>query len=815
MNRLLLFLSVLLLIPLTSQAQTPEPYAVLSEENTVLTFYYDGKKAERSGLSVGPFEEKDIRWNGYGDVITKVIFDKSFKSYNGLTSTAYWFSWCCSLAEIVGQDNLNTQNVTDMSYMFENCNGLSALDLRHFNTQKVVDMSSMFSSCAALESLNLSSFNTENVTRMDGMFYECVNLATLDVSNFDTKNVVLMHGMFKGCERLTSLDVSHFDTRNVTDMGSLFCSCPLLTSLNLSLFDTSNVTDMSAMFDGCSGLKTLDLKNFDTRKVTNMDNMFVGCSSLESIALDNFNTENVEMVSYMFSGCAKLATLDVSNFNTAKVWSFNGMFEGCSSLTSLDVSGFDVSKATELSGMFSGCESLTELNVSNFDVAKVSNMTGMFSDCHSLVTIYGDDVWDCENSANMFYGCVALKGAIEYSPAHDKVDVTYANPTTGYFTSTGVKHLRPYAVLSDDNTVLTFYYDDHKMIRHGLTVEPFTDEWACSWSSRNSYIKSVVFDKTFGDYTGLTSTAYWFKDCNRLLSLKGIENLKTDNVTDMKQMFYGCHRIMNLDLSKFNTSKVANMNEMFANCNMLEKIYCNDIWVTTQSENMFMGCPRLAGNDGTQYNSEKVTVDYAKPEGGYFTRTLQAIDGKYWMTYYTTEPVVKVDESTKVFVGELNDAKNELTLREIESGFVAGSNGVILVSDIEAPMLSLYEFKGVMEVGDYSNNALRGSDDTIETSSVSSVDGTVYTLAVEKEPKELGFFKYKGEKLLAHKAYLAIPSSQDAIRMVFDDNGFTGIKDTQRDDAKKAERYFDLQGRPVANPTKGLYIVNGKKIVKK
>lgn len=122
-------------------------------------------------------------------------------------------------------------------------------------------------------------------------------------------------------------------------------------------------------------------------------------------------------------------------------------------------------------------------------------------------------------------------------------------------------------------------------------------------------------------------------------------------------------------------------------------------------------------------------------------------------------------------------------------------------------MLYLVEEKS--GTGDYSNNALSGTDNTIETG---SVDGTVYTLAVEKEPKELGFFKYKGEKLLAHKAYLAIPSSQDAIRMVFDDNGFTGIKETQCDADKKAERYFDLQGRPVANPTKGLYIVNGKNI---
>ena len=43
---------------------TAAPYAVLSEENTVLTFYYDDLKETRNGYNVGPFNKYDEPWGG-------------------------------------------------------------------------------------------------------------------------------------------------------------------------------------------------------------------------------------------------------------------------------------------------------------------------------------------------------------------------------------------------------------------------------------------------------------------------------------------------------------------------------------------------------------------------------------------------------------------------------------------------------------------------------------------------------------------------------------------------------------------------------
>lgn len=155
---------------------------------------------------------------------------------------------------------LITSQIVDMNCMFENCSGLTSLDLSNFDTSKVTDMSVMFWSCSKLTTLNVSKFNTGNVTDMGSMFRNCSELTTLDVSNFDTSNVTSMSAMFLDCSKLTSLDVSKFNTGNVTSMGGMFRNCSKLTTLDVSNFDTNNVTRMKYMFNNCP-LSKLTLGN--------------------------------------------------------------------------------------------------------------------------------------------------------------------------------------------------------------------------------------------------------------------------------------------------------------------------------------------------------------------------------------------------------------------------------------------------------------------------------------------------------------------------------------------------------------------------
>ena len=193
--------------------------------------------------------------------------------------------------------------------------------------------------------------------------------------------------------------------------------------------------------------------------------------------------------------------------------------------------------------------------------------------------------------------------------------------------STIMAQSEPYAVLSDNNTKLTFYYDDQKAARNGLDIYPFEPYVGATWYDQREQITNVVFDVSFANCKTITSTAQWFYGCTKLKTITGISNLNTDNVTDMRSMFQECSSLTNLDLSGFNTANVGIMKVMFFNSTNLETIYVGNEWSTasvTDGENMFSGCTNLVGGMGTKYDSNHTDHTYAHiDEGeanpGYFT----------------------------------------------------------------------------------------------------------------------------------------------------------------------------------------------------
>lgn len=106
-----------------------------------------------------------------------------------------------------------------------------------------------------------------------------------------------------------------------------------------------------------------------------------------------------------------------------------------------------------------------------------------------------------------------------------------------------------------------------------------------------------------------------------------------------------------------------------------------------------------------------------------------------------------------------------------------------------------------------SINELLVSDGSI------SSDGT-HHFALGKKGSVVGFVKVKnGVTIPKGKAYLYIatpPSARDFIG--FGEDDVTGI-DAVKQETKADNQYFNLAGQRVAQPTKGLYIVNGKKVI--
>ena len=174
-------------------------------------------------------ENNEPGWLTQKENIYKVVFDASFACARP-TSCYRWFYGCTNLTEIKGIENLNTEKVTNMGFMFYDCYALTSLDVSKFDTQNVEDMSNMFAYCIGLTSLDLSKFNTQNVENM--------------------------RNMFRRCKGLNSLDLSKFDTQNVTDMSYMFWNSSALTTIYVSdKFVTTKVSSGAKMFQGCENLK--------------------------------------------------------------------------------------------------------------------------------------------------------------------------------------------------------------------------------------------------------------------------------------------------------------------------------------------------------------------------------------------------------------------------------------------------------------------------------------------------------------------------------------------------------------------------------
>ena len=630
-------ISFLLATPQHAQAQTREAYVNESADGTTLTFYYDDLRATRTGKSWGIKETKKEStspawveiWNVPNRTTTRVVFDASFRDFRP-TTTAWWFLNYHALKRIEGLEYLNTQNVTDMSGMFDGCRALSSLDLSHFNTQNVTNMDRMFAGCRRLTSLDLSHFNTQNVTDMSNMFAGCSVLPSLDLSHFNTQNVTNMGGMFAGCSVLPSLDLSHFKTQNVTDMRAMFWGCRRLTSLDLSHFNTQNVTNMDRMFFECSGLTSLDLSHFNTKNVTDMRYMFSDCSGLTSLDLSHFNTQNVTDMSSMFSDCRTLTSIRCNtDWNCPQS---RNMFDGCWQLKgaeAYDEKQTDAKMANPETGYFTRSN---DGSVKAYVVQSTDKTTLTFYYDDQRATRAGKS-WGIKVTIKVGYNTFpAWAGTFEYvesTTTRVVFDASFRDfrPTTTarwFLNLRALKQIEGLEYLNTQNVT-----DMSSMFSRcsGLTsldlshfnTQNVTD---MSWMfSRCSGLTSL--DLSHFNTQNVTNMVRMFSDCSGLTSLD-LSNFNTQNVTNMGSMFSGCSDLTSLDLSHFNTQNVTDMREMFSYCSALTSIRCNTDWNCPQSRNMFAGCTQLKG--AVAYDIYKTDDIMANPETGYFTAKPTAVE---------------------------------------------------------------------------------------------------------------------------------------------------------------------------------------------
>ena len=414
--------------------------------------------------------------------------------------------------------------------------------------------------------------------------YNLKTSVTIDdyVADYESSNNTLTFKKVTS-NNIESLDLNHAVIVNKPTVGDM---CRLL--------GINSTAIKSVVFD----------KSFKTYAPTSLYGFFRGLTKLETIKdLKYLNTEQVTNMSYMFSDCSALTSLDLSNFNTAKVRDMSYMFYRCSALSSLDLSNFNTAIVSDMSLMFGSCSTLSSLDLSNFYTKEVRDMSYMFSRCSALTTIYASDKFvtsKVQSGISMFSACKNLKGTI-LNYKDSKTDHTYANcGTNGYFTP-----VFEYAEFDKGTGTLTFRRGLSKpKVAYALNLEASDP----GWLTHKDEIKEVVFDASFADARP-TSCYKWFWYCTNLATIEGIENLNTENVTNMGVMFCGCQKLSSLDLTNFNTGNVTNMTGMFGYCNGLTSLDLtsfNTANVTDMGE-MFVDCEGLTSLDLTSFNTANVT----------------------------------------------------------------------------------------------------------------------------------------------------------------------------------------------------------------
>jgi hypothetical protein len=234
--------------------------------------------------------------------------------------------------------------------------------------------------------------------------------------------------------------------------------------------------------------------------------------------------------------------------------------------------------------------------------------------------------------------------------------------------------------------------------------------------------------------------------------------------------------------------------------------------VTSIGDGAFRNCSALATVtlNSNPYIGEHAFDDIKAGATVTMNLTANAADGAYWTTFYNMNYRFKADANTQVFKAEQSGTK--LTMHEVTEKIVMGGTPVVLKTTGGNPVMTL-----TTEATDNDDhNSLSGVSDPAGE----PANGHMYVLNY-KAATGVGFYKLAdGSTLGVGKAFLYYSGSGAPSFFGFDvdDENTTAINEHESHESHELSgAWYDLQGRKIANgqkPTaKGLYIVNGKKVV--
>ena len=98
--------------------------------------------------------------------------------------------------------------------------------------------------------------NTSNVTDMNSMFQNCIGLTSLDLSGLDISNVTNTIGMFNNCTKLIELDLSGWDISNEISMNDMFSGCPQSLKIRMKGCSEATINKIKAVIPSGASIST-------------------------------------------------------------------------------------------------------------------------------------------------------------------------------------------------------------------------------------------------------------------------------------------------------------------------------------------------------------------------------------------------------------------------------------------------------------------------------------------------------------------------------------------------------------------------------
>ena len=461
---------------------------LITENATDMSDMFGGCKAVQE-LDVSGFNTREVTnmRDMFGGCKAVQTLDVSGFDTSKVTNMKGMFGDCQKLTGL-NVSRFNTANVISMFEMFYNCQSLTSLDVSRFDTSNVLNLQEMFLWCSGLTELDLSSFKiSPNLTNIAFMFENCQKLEKLTLgSNFNPGNSIKLKSLrhlFNECHSLETLDLSNFDTSRILDTWGMFGNCQRLTTIYASeKFVLAQVEDnyypgkwngetfspgdtSQYMFAGCTNVlvggngtrfdstmtdKTYALidkpgqKGYFTAKFTT-DDYILDTNKMQK-ALDDLPTKP-DKVTICKSDEVPAGTLIATVEEEGSRWV--GLYKGEDNNVYIAPIGggtAPVYAQTDSTGLFDKSKTgtdPTEIDLSNLDTSRVETMVDMFKDCAKLKTIYTDDKFSTDkvtSSDGMFTGCTKLEGGEGTKYDNSKTDKEYAHvdggtANPGYFTA--------------------------------------------------------------------------------------------------------------------------------------------------------------------------------------------------------------------------------------------------------------------------------------------------------------------------------------------------------------------------------------------